>query len=368
MMRSKGAAAARGRAGGSGMFRRLGYALAVFAAVMAIGTLGYVVLERWSAFDALYMTIITMGGVGYQEVHPLSEAGRVWTMLVIFLGVGALGFAVVTVTDFMVEGHFSGFMEGRRMDKRISAMHGHHVVAGLGRVGSVVAEEYEAQGVPFVVIEMSKDAIDHARDRGWAIVEGDATEEHVLEHAGIGDAVSLTAALDSDAANLFVTLTARGMNPGLLIVARATAPSAEAKLHRAGADRVITPTDIGGRRMAAMVLRPMVADYLDIVTRGDGIELKLEQISIGEDDPYAGVTIGDAHIRSRTGAFVLAIHSADGGVNTNPVPDTAMRPGDRLIVLGTDSQLRALAARACTDPDVCYPDYRSSSATPGGTT
>jgi voltage-gated potassium channel len=341
------------------MLRRLGFAVGVFAAVLVFGSLGYVFLEGWGLFDALYMTVITMGGVGYREVHPLSVIGQVWTMLVIVAGVGALGFTVVTVTDFMVEGHFSGFLEGRRMDKRIAGLSQHHVIAGLGRVGSVVAEEFAAQGVPFVVIDGESAALDRAREADWAWIEGDATEESVLEHSGIARARSLTAALDSDAANLFVTLTAKGMREGLFVVARATTPSAEAKLLRAGADRVITPTEIGGRRMAAMVLRPMVADYLDIVTRGDGLELKLEQIQLTDDDPFVDLTIAASHIRSTTGVFVLAVHSADGGVNTNPDPETVLRIGDRLVLLGTEEQLRTFASRACADPAVCYPDYRS---------
>lgn len=341
------------------MVRRLVIAFGVFVAVLVLGTAGYMALQHWSVFDALYMTVITMGGVGFGEVHPLNEAGRLWTMLVIVAGVGALGFAVVTVTDFMVEGHFSGLLEGRKMDKQRAAMSGHHIVAGLGRVGSVVAEEFAERGVPFVVIDAEAATIDRAREAGWVYVQGDASEEEVLRAAGVERAASLTTALDTDAANLFVTLTSRGLKPDLFVVARATTPSAEGKLLRAGANRVITPTEIGGRRMAAMVLRPMVADYLDIVTRGDGIELKLEQIELTDDDPVVGLTISAAHIRSTTGVFVLAIYSPDGSVSTNPAPDTILTPGDRLVLLGTEQQLRAFATRACADPAVCYPDYRS---------
>jgi voltage-gated potassium channel len=340
------------------MLRRLVYALSVFLAVVLIGTAGYVVLFGWPPVDALYMTVITMGGVGYREVHPLTQFGQVWTMLVIVSGVGALGFAVITVTDFMVEGHFSGILEGRRMDKRIAGMTGHHVVAGLGRVGSAVGDEFEAQGVHFVVIDSGEEALEVARKRGWAYVRGDATEECTLREAGIERAKSLTAALDSDAANVFVILTARGIAPSLFIVARATAPSAEDKMRRSGADRVITPTEIGGRRMASMVMRPRVVDFLDIVAGGQRTELKLEEIALGPGDPYVGMTIADAHIRSTTGAYVLAIHGPDGVVNSNPSSDTVMRQGDRLVVLGSDDQLRALAEGACIDDEVCYPRKR----------
>lgn len=340
------------------MIRRLAYAFAVFMAVLVIGTLGYVAIEGWGAFDGLYMTVITMGSVGYREIHPLSQAGRLWTMLVIVSGIGALGFAIVTVTDFMVEGHFSGLLEGRRMDKLISGMSGHNVVAGLGRVGLVVCEEFEAAGRPFVVIDSDEAALARAKENGWAWVQGDATEEATLREAGIERARSLTTALDSDAANVFVTLTARGLSADLFVVARATTPSAESKLRRSGADRVITPTEIGGRRMAAMVMKPMVVDFLDVVTHGHGSELKLEQIELSDGDPYVGRTLEDSHIRSSTGSYVLAIHGADGSDNANPVGSTTMQAGDRLVVLGTEEQLRALADRACADSGVCYPFTR----------
>lgn len=340
------------------MLRRLVYALSVFLAVVVIGAAGYMVIGGWPPLDALYMTVITMGGVGYREVHPLTPLLQGWTMLVIVAGVGALGFAVITVTDFMVEGHFSGLLEGRRMDKRIAGMTGHHVVAGLGRVGSVVGDEFESQGEPFVVIDTDEEALAKARERGWAFVHGDATEEATLKEAGIERAKSLTAALDGDASNVFVILTARGIAPDLFIVARATTPSAEDKMCRSGADRVITPTEIGGRRMASMVMRPRVMDFLDVVSGGQRTELKLEEIALSPGDPYVGVTIADAHIRSSTGAYVLAIHGANGAVNSNPVPETVMQSGDRLVVLGSDDQLRALAEGACTDSEVCYPRRR----------
>jgi voltage-gated potassium channel len=240
------------------------------------------------------------------------------------------------------------------MDKRLASLDGHHVVAGLGRVGMTVAEAYAERDVPFVVIDRDESALAHARESGWAFVEGDATEEEILTAAGISRAKSLVSTLDTDAGNLFVTLTARGMNPELLIVVRSTAHTAEGKLRRAGADRVITPTDIGGRRMAAMVLQPGIADYLDVVMRGSRVELKLEQIALGENDPFVGTRIGDAHVRSRTGGYVLGIQKPSGEVDTNPAADSVMRAGDRLVVLGTEEQLGTLARLACVDPEVCY--------------
>jgi voltage-gated potassium channel len=299
-----------------------------------------------------------MGGVGYREVHPLHLAGQLWTILVIFGGVGSLGFTIITVTDFMVEGHFTGLLEGRGMRNRIEKLKSHQIVAGLGRVGLVVAEELERHGRDFVVIDIDDETLQRARDHGWAVVKGDATEEITLREAGVERAAGLIAALDTDAENVFVTLTARGIAPDAVIVARATSPSAESKLLRSGADRVITPTEIGGRRMAAMVTRPDVVDYLDVVGGGTGLDLKLEQIALSEGDPYVGLTIGGAHIRSATGAYVLAVRHGDGSVDRNPDPSLVMTAGDVLIILGSEEQLRAVAGRGCADADVCYPRQR----------
>jgi voltage-gated potassium channel len=335
------------------MLRRLGFALAALATVLAVGTTGYIVIEGWSLLDALYMTVITVGTVGFKEVHDLTVAGQVFTMALIIIGFGAIIFSIGTIIDFMVEGHFSGLLEGRRMDKRIAGMSGHHIVAGIGRVGSTVAEEYDRRGVPFVVIDLNEEAIAHARERDWAYLKGDASAEETLTHAGIDRARSLVTALDTDADNLFVTLTARGMKPDLFIVARSTTAGAEAKLLRAGADRVITPTDIGGRRMAAMVLQPVVSEYLDVVTRGEALQFKLEEILLGESDPYTGSSIGESRIRQETGAYILAVHRGGGDVNTNPPADLVLQAGDRLVAIGTEEQLALLAGKACRSPEDC---------------
>jgi voltage-gated potassium channel len=329
------------------MLRRLGYAVTVLAALLVAGTAGYMLVEGWSFADALYMTVITAGTVGFSEVHQLSGAGRVLTMFLIIAGFGAVIFSIGTIIDFMVEGHFTRYMEGRRMDRRIAGMSGHNVVAGLGRVGSVVAGQYASRAVPFVVIDAGEDALAQARENGWQYVEGDATEEETLLQAGLDRAKSFVAALDSDAANLFATLTARGMNPDLFIVARSATPAAEARLMRAGADRVITPTEIGGRRMAAMVLQPVVSDYLDVVMRGDALEFKLEEIELSGGDPYVGRSIGEAAIRAETGAYILAVRHADGEVSTNPPKETVLATGDRIVAIGTEEQLATLAGKAC---------------------
>ena len=327
------------------MLRRLRWALAALGAVLLGGTIGYVLVERWSLLDSLYMTVITIGTVGFREVHPLSAAGQVLTMLLIVAGVGALGFSLGTIVEFMVEGHLTGLLEGRRMDKRIAAMDRHHIVVGVGRVGSVVASELASQELPIVVIDIAPEALARAKDSGWCWIAGDATDEETLQAAGIERAASLVAALDTDADNLFVTVTAKGLNPSLLVVARSTTINSEPKLRRAGADRVLTPTSIGGRRMAAMVIHPDVSEYLDVCTSDEGVDLKIERVTLAPGDPFVGRRIGESRIRSTTGVHVLAVHTVDGRTEDNPSKDLELRAGDRLVVLGTPAQLDVFAAR-----------------------
>ncbi|MDH4140398.1 MAG: potassium channel protein [Coriobacteriia bacterium] len=324
------------------MFRRLYIALGAIAGVLVIGTTGYVVIEGWQLLDALYMTVITVGTVGYMEVQELTTSGRVFTMLLIFGGFGSMVFFLGTVIDFVVEGHLKGYVEGRRMDRRIEALTGHHIVAGLGRVGSAVAGMLAEERASFVVIDSDPECAGDAREQGWLVVEGDATSEEVLHEAGVERARSLVTAVDTDADNLFVTFTARSVNPELFIVARSSQESSEDKIRKAGANRVLTPNVIGGRRMATMILHPVVSDFLDLVTHGDNVEFQLQEVELKGGCTIAGRTIREASVRDRTGAYILAIQSPDGTVNTNPSSSTALAVGDRLVVLGTQGQLESL--------------------------
>lgn len=324
------------------MGRRLGLAAGILIAVIVLGTAGYMLIERAPLFDSLYMTVITVGTVGFAETIALSDAGRAFTMMLILIGFGAMLFALGTFIDFIVEGHLRDLVEGRRMQSGIDRLSEHHIVAGLGRVGLAVAGSLAAEEAPFVVIERDPDTIALAKSHGWLVLEGDATEEDVLVDAGVSRARSLVTALDADADNLFVTFSARAINAELFIVARSSHESSEVKLKRAGADRVLTPNVIGGRRMAAMVLHPVVSDYLDLVTHGDQLEFRLQEIEVAPASSYANRSIRDSRVRDVTGAYVLAVHSGAGQVNTNPSPETVLKPHDRLVVLGTASQLEAL--------------------------
>ncbi|MDI6693075.1 MAG: potassium channel protein [Anaerosomatales bacterium] len=323
------------------MLRRLLRAVGFLAAILVAGTVGYTLIEGWHPFDSLYMTVITVATVGFREIRPLSDAGRVLTMGLILMGVGALGYSFGTIVEFMVEGHLRTILEGRRMQKRISELSDHYIVVGIGRVGSVVARSLADEGVPFVVVDSCEECRAAAEEAGWLFVHGDATSEEILLQAGVKRAKGLVAAVDTDADNLFVVLTARMLNPDLFIVARSTSIASERKILSSGADRVITPNVIGGRRMAAMLMRPAVADYLDVVMHGDGLEYRLDALRVTATSEIAGQTIAEAQIRDKTGVFVLAVRSGDA-LNPNPGPETRLAAGDELIALGTREQLATL--------------------------
>jgi voltage-gated potassium channel len=329
------------------MTRRIVWAFAALTAVVIVGTLGYMVVEGWPPLDSLYMTVITVGTVGFQEVHPLSDMGRVFTIALIFLGVAAIGFAFGQFVEFLVEGHLQSLWEGRRMIKRLDSLAGHTIVAGFGRVGSVVARTLAEEGAPFVVVDQSAEAQAFARDADWPFILGDATEEETLIAAGVERAGSMVTALSGDAENLFVTVSARALNPDIFIVARSSHASTEEKLRKAGADRVITPNVIGGRRMASMILQPAVNDYLDIVSGAGGVEFRLQEVELAPGSTLVGKTIAQARIREATGAQIVAILSKEGDVEANPSADTVLSQGERLVALGSRDQIALLAQTAC---------------------
>jgi len=325
------------------MGRRVIAAALVLVGVLTIGTSGYMFIEHWSFLNALYMTVITITTVGFGEVARMDTAGRVFTIGLIVVGVAGIGYSVGTIIEFTVEGYLSGILGGRRMQKQINGLRDHHVVVGLGRVGSIVARTLSDQNAPFVIVDESEEALLAAKDAGWLFVQGDATDEEILISAGVREAKSIVTALDTDADNLFVSLSARALNPRLFIVARSTSVASEAKILRSGADRVLTPNVIGGRRMASMVLDPVVSDYLDVVMHGDQLEYRLESLLVQEGSSIAGKTIAQSRIRTQTGAYILAVRCADETLETDPGSDTVLSPGDHLIVLGMRAQLDTLS-------------------------
>ncbi len=323
--------------------RRVVIAAGLLVGVLSIGTVGYMLIEGWTFLDSLYMTVITVTTVGFKEVAQMSPAGQVFTIAMIFAGVGGIAYSVGVLAEFMIEGPLAELVEGRRMTKRIEHLSGHYIVAGMGRVGSVVCTTLAEQGVPFVVIDHCDDCEVEALEHGWLYLSGDATAEDTLESAGIMRAKGLVTALDTDADNLFVAMTARGMNADLFIVARSASVSSEAKILRAGADRVVTPNVIGGRRMASSVIDPFVSDYLELVSHSEGVEFRLDTFRVTEHSSLAGRSIREARVRDVTGAYIMAL-AHDGVTDSHPTAESVLRPGDHVVAFGTPAQLDALGA------------------------
>jgi voltage-gated potassium channel len=318
--------------------RRLTIAFAVLASVMVAGTVGYLILG-FGFLDAIYQTVTTVTTVGFREVQPLSDAGKIFTIALIVVGVGTALYTLGVIIETLLEGQLPEVFGRRRMERKITGMHDHVVVCGWGRVGRAIARDLAAMGGTPVVVDNEPIRVE---DVPYPAVLGDATDDAVLDRAGIRRARALVAALDTDAGNLFVTLSARALRPELFVVARVRLEENEDKLRRAGANRVVNPQSIGGARMAAFVLQPYVTEFVDVVMHDRGIEFRLEEIPVREGSPVDGLSIREAHIRDRTGALVLALRDRGGTFTTNPPPETVVHADQVIIAIGTPGDLEKL--------------------------
>jgi voltage-gated potassium channel len=322
--------------------RRLVRTLIAFLLVVLFGFVGYQVLEGLGPLDSLYMTVITITTVGFREVVELDDAGKMLTIALIGAGVVTVTYAAFTAAEYVVEGHLRDELERRRMDRAISELRHHTIVCGYGRVGRHLAATLERDGAPFVVVDNDEDKLDELADRGHLRVRGDATEEHVLAEAGLDHAAALVACVNSDADNVLVTLTAKGMRPGCVVIARVKADENERKLQRAGADRVISPSTIGGRRIAQILTRPAVADFLDGIA-GGATDYTLEEVTVAAGGELDGLSLRDAAIRERFHCTVLALrHAADNRLDSHPAPNQPLEVGDVLVVMGSEDDVVAL--------------------------
>jgi len=315
-------------------------------AVLLAGTLGYVLIEGWSWWDAFYMTVITITTVGYGEVHPLSPAGRAFTVLIILSGVGTFFYGFTAFTALLAGGHLAERRERRRHARMLDNLDGHFILCGFGRMGEIIAREFARQRVPFVVVERNPDRVHLALEHGYTAVEADASNEDVLKRVRLDRARGLVAAVSTDAENVYAVLSARLLKPDLFIVGRAETDDARAKLKRAGADRVISPYHIGGLQLAQTALRPAVVDFVTLATSSENLDLNLEQVHLDQGSTLVGRTLLDAGLRQKYGVVVVGIRRADGKMDFNPPPEASMRAGDDLVVLGRASSLRELEASA----------------------
>jgi voltage-gated potassium channel len=318
--------------------------LAVLMALVVIagGTAGYVVIEDWNAWDAFYMTMMTVTTVGYREVHPLSRAGQVFTTAVMVAGVGTLFYTASLLMALLVEGELHQRFQRRRLDRMIDNLANHFIVCGFGRMGTIIAEEFQRQGAPFLIVDRDSDRVQAALEAGFVAVEADASNEDVLKRVGILRARGLIAAVGTDAENVYTVLSARLLRPDLFIVGRAESEDARRKLTRAGADRAISPYQIGALQIAQTALRPAVVDFMQLATSSENLDLNMEQVRIESQSPLAGKSILETNLRQRFGVVVVGIQRADGRMEFNPAPEILMQAGDYLVVLGRATNLREL--------------------------
>lgn len=326
--------------------KRILFFAGVLISLGAIGTVGFILLEDLSVMDAVYMTVVLISTVGI-GMSPETAFGKMLAMLIILIGVGTLFYAFGTFIEFLIGGYLADLLEERSMKKKISEYSGHYVICGFGRVGEQVAKEFQRAGKEFVIVDSNPESIDHCREHGFPYVEGDAAEDEVLNQARLTHAEGLVACVDSDADNVFVTLSARVLAPDVTIVSRGNTEESLSKLFKAGADKVVSPYAIGGREMATLMIKPMVSDYLDIVTGGGQLELRVEQLRLSCESPILGKSIADVRVRQETGSTILAIRKPGGAFDTNPSPSTVLEENDIIIAAGTHEEISALERLFC---------------------
>ncbi len=324
------------------LLRRAAFISALLAITLCIGTTGFVLIEGYSVFDAFYMSLITITTVGYQEIHPLDQAGRVFNSFLIFFGVAAIFVAAGAMTQSIIELELQDRYGQRRKKKMIDNLHDHFIVCGFGRVGRNASTELHRLEAQVIVIDRNVERVERAMQMGMLAVEADATLDNTLRSAGVMRAKGLIASLASDAENLFVILSAKSLNPGLKVVTRASEEEAEVKLRRAGADIVFTPYAMVGQRLAQSLLKPQVIEFLTMTMTDMGPNVMLEQMLLGQKSQLASKTFGEIQQRCPTGIIPLAIRRSGGQMVFNPAPATMVSAGDYLIAIGEKPGLEKL--------------------------
>lgn len=314
--------------------RHLRFSVIALLSVIGLGTLGYSLIEGWPAFEALYMTVITLATVGFREVQPLSQEGKLFTIILIISGTGMIAYTLSSLIQFTLEGQLRKILGRRKLENRISKLRGHYIICGYGRIGKMICRDFASKPVPFVVIESDPAKVESLENSEYMFVSGNATDDSTLLTAGIEHAKGLITAVTSDTDNVYITLSARGLNPNLFILSRASEEGSETKLMRAGASKVISPYTIGANRMAQAILRPSVVDFLELATTSEHIELQIEEIAINENSALAGKTLIDSGIRQSMGIIIVGIKQLDGTMIFNPPSHQVIDSGSVLITLG----------------------------------
>ena len=318
--------------------------LALLVFVMMTGTVGYMHLEGWTFSDSFYMTVITITTVGFREVRDVSDGGRLFTVVLIFMGMGIIAYTLGMVAQVMVELQLRSILGRRKLGSMIKSLKDHYIICGYGRIGRIIAQELGAKKVPFLVVDNNQESKQALEALGVPYIIDDATSEEVLVEAGIMKARGLVTVVLSDADNLFITMTARGLNPNLFILARADEESTEKKLLRAGATRVVLPYLIGGQKMAQTITKPAVTDFLEFTVHNKDINLEIEQLLVGAGSRLEGLALAESGIRRQMDIIIVAIRKQAGQMLFNPSFESRIEAGDTLIALGQQSELEKLAA------------------------
>jgi voltage-gated potassium channel len=322
-------------------FRKIALWAACLVVLLVGGSLGFVWLQGWNFFDALYMTVTTLTTVGYGEIHPLDHVGRIYNMVLILAGMGVLFYIIGGLVRVVIEGEIHAALGKRKVFKHIKRLKNHYIICGFGRIGEIIARQLRDRGLSLVVIENDPALISHLEESGYYSIAGDATREEVLLEAGIERARGLIAVVSSDASNVYIVLTARSLNPKLFIVARAEESGAEQKMLRAGADKVESPYEMGGQKMAQTIMRPTVVTFMELAMK-EGVDWSMEEVAVGQSSPLLGVPLKDSGIRQKLDLILVAIKRADGEMLFNPSHETPILAGDTLIALGLRKNLEAL--------------------------
>ena len=323
---------------------RLLYAFVMLIGIVAFGTCGYYFVEHMPVFESFYMTIITISTVGYAEIMPLTQAGRALTVIIIILGITVGAYTIGMLVRAFIEGELLKIFGRTKVQIQVSNLKNHFIVCGFGRIGRIICNELATDDIDFVVIEQDPAVIEKIESKNYLFLEMDATSEEALLNAGIMKAKGIATALRSDANNVFITLTAKGLRPDIYILARASHENNEDKLSRAGASRVVSPHLIGGRRMAQVLKRPTVVDFIDIATMGDSLGLMMEEAKIGNGSGLAGKNLVDSQLRKDFGVIIVAIKKMAGNMIFNPLPAETLESGDVIVVIGKRKDLKRMNA------------------------
>jgi voltage-gated potassium channel len=319
--------------------RKIKYAIILLFLIYLIGTVGLCYIEDWNIEDSLYTTLVTMSTVGYGDFFPKTRVGKLFTSLLIFFGVGTMLYTLGLLTETMVEGRFRMMMGKGKLEKMIKKMHNHYIICGCGRIGFLICRELAAEKVPFVVVDKNPEVIQKCEEAGYVYYSGDGTQDKSLIEAGIKRAKGVVCVLPTDALNLYVILTAKELNPDVYILSRSEEEASESRLLRAGANRVMSPYTLGGLRMSMALLRPTMHDFIEITTKRQSLELRMDELDICDGSPLVGITLEKSDIRQRFGLIIVAIKKDSGKMIFNPLASYIIEKGDKLIAMGEDENV-----------------------------